>query len=166
MFLGLIIVVVVVGLIYNYFQKKRGVVDVPGSQITENKIENGDDGNSKYKVVKGDSLWKISEKELGSGYDWVLVAKANGLKDPSFLEVGQELVLPTKTKTQTDSVKLEEDTEYTVLASDSLWKIAVKTYQNGYEWTNIWQANKAQIKNPDILYVGMKIILPANKMVE
>ena len=50
--------------------------------------------------------------------------------------------------------------EYKVVRGDNLWKIAVKTYGDGYQWTKIWQANKSVIRNQNLLEIGMTIKLP------
>jgi tetratricopeptide (TPR) repeat protein len=47
-----------------------------------------------YRVKKGDSLWTIAQKIYGKGSAWELIAKANGLRNPGKLKIGQELVLP------------------------------------------------------------------------
>lgn len=49
---------------------------------------------------------------------------------------------------------------YVVEKGDSLWEIAKATMGSGYEWTAIYEANKAIIKNPNILYKGQKLIIP------
>lgn len=51
-------------------------------------------------------------------------------------------------------------TEYTVKAGDTLWGIARATYKDGFQWTKIYEANKDTIKNPNLIYVGQKIVLP------
>jgi nucleoid-associated protein YgaU len=47
-----------------------------------------------YTVVKGDSLWKISEKIYGNGYKWVEIARANKLIHPGIIHTGNTLTLP------------------------------------------------------------------------
>jgi len=47
---------------------------------------------------------------------------------------------------------------YVVRAGDSLWKIASKAYGDGARWPLISEANK--LKNPRLLYVGIKLKLP------
>jgi LysM repeat protein len=47
-----------------------------------------------YRVNRGDSLWIIAKKVYGQGSSWTLLAKANDLRDPNKLSIGQELVLP------------------------------------------------------------------------
>ena len=45
----------------------------------------------------------------------------------------------------------------------SLWRIARKTYGTGLRYTIIYQANKDQIKNPDMIFPGQVFSLPPNK---
>ena len=49
-----------------------------------------------YVVKKGDMLWKIAKKFLGSGFKFELLAKWNGLKDPHRINPGQILRLDPK----------------------------------------------------------------------
>jgi nucleoid-associated protein YgaU len=45
---------------------------------------------------------------------------------------------------------------------DCLWNIAKKPkiYDNAFLWPKIWQANRDQIKNPDIIHPGQKLTVP------
>ncbi|MGH2566932.1 MAG: LysM peptidoglycan-binding domain-containing protein [Bacteroidota bacterium] len=45
---------------------------------------------------------------------------------------------------------------------DCLWNIAKKpaVYDNAFLWPKIWQGNKEQIKNPDIIWPGQKLRIP------
>jgi hypothetical protein len=45
----------------------------------------------------------------------------------------------------------------------SLWRIARKTYGAGLRYTIIYEANKDQIKNPDMIFPGQVFSLPPNK---
>ena len=47
---------------------------------------------------------------------------------------------------------------YEVQAGDSLSKIA-KKYE-GMTWNKIYEANKDQIKNPDVIHPGQKLVIP------
>lgn len=49
-----------------------------------------------YKVVSGDSLWKIAVATYGDGMLWTKIAEANALKNPNLIGVGKELQLPAK----------------------------------------------------------------------
>jgi ABC-type nitrate/sulfonate/bicarbonate transport system substrate-binding protein/LysM repeat protein len=50
--------------------------------------------------------------------------------------------------------------QYTVKAGDTLARIALQYYNAGYKWEKIYAANKEQVKNPDYIFVGMKLIIP------
>lgn len=43
---------------------------------------------------------------------------------------------------------------YTVKSGDCLWSIAKKLYGNGAKYTQIYNANKDKIKNPNLIYAG------------
>ncbi len=174
MFLGLVIVVVVVGLIYNYIQKGKGNTAVPGISdinISEEDFITKDgtvvDGKDVYVVEKNDSLWKIAVERYNDGFAWTEIAKINNLKNASLLEAGQKIVLPKIEKKEivvdTNKETTISTTEYKVLKNDSLWKIAVRTYGDGYQWTKIWQENKSKLNNPNNLEIGMILNLPSLK---
>ncbi|MFA7194084.1 MAG: LysM peptidoglycan-binding domain-containing protein, partial [Candidatus Paceibacterota bacterium] len=137
----------------------------------------GDDGIStktvsKYVVQEGDTLWSISEKTYSDGYSWTEIAKANNIKNPSEIEKGQKLILPTVSEapeeasvSPTPSQNIPEQTQdkiigsyYTVQEGDSLWTIAVRAYGDGYKWVDI--ANRNQLANPDLIHPGNQFVLP------
>lgn len=47
-----------------------------------------------YKVVAGDSLWKIAKATYGDGMLWSKIAEANALRNPNVISIGRELQLP------------------------------------------------------------------------
>ncbi len=53
-------------------------------------------------------------------------------------------------------------TEYTVKKGDSLWFVAKykDIYDDDFLWPIIYEANKGQIKNPNRIYPGQKLIIP------
>jgi nucleoid-associated protein YgaU len=53
------------------------------------------------------------------------------------------------------------DQTYTVVAGDSLSKIAKKFYGHANEWNAIFQANKDKISNPDMIHPGQVLRIPA-----
>ena len=163
MFLGLVIVIVVVGMVFNFFQKRRGEVTVPGvsDNLVLSETKKSDEVKSEpgvYVVKKGDSLWKIAEENYKSGYKWKEIAKANNLKSNT-LEVGQKLTLAT-TVVEEKAVVVTEVTTYKVVKGDSLWKIAVANYGDGYKWVSIWKNNKNKLRDPNKLEIGMLLALP------
>ncbi len=51
-----------------------------------------------YIVRKGDTLWKIAQKELGSGYRWKYLYELNKakIKNPNKLKTGTKLIIPVE----------------------------------------------------------------------
>jgi len=51
---------------------------------------------------------------------------------------------------------------YSVLRGDYLWKIAKKPdiYADPWKWLRIWSANKATIKDPDLIYPDQRLSIP------
>lgn len=151
MVLGGIVVVVVGVLIFNYFKDKNSQT-IPAIS-TEN-------GAGTYMVKSGDTLWSIAENSFGSGYNWVDIKKANNLTSDK-IEIGQKLTIPNisaKQPTVTKKTAVSETPQsisgdsYTVVKGDSLWKIAVSAYGDGYKWVEIARANK--LANPNIIHAG------------
>lgn len=50
---------------------------------------------------------------------------------------------------------------YTVKSGDCLWNIAKKYYGNGSKYTTIYNANREKIKNPNLIYPGQVLWIPA-----
>jgi nucleoid-associated protein YgaU len=158
MFLGLLVVAVVAVMVVNYFQKQRGNVSVPGATselalVSEKVLEEKREEKKEVKLVegeyivkKGDSLWKIAVAQFGDGYRWGEIAHINGLKNPNSLLVGQVLKLKIPEK---------ELIDYQIKKGDSLWKIAVVRYGDGFRWTEIWNLNRAVVPNPNMVRVGV-----------
>ena len=194
--MGGVVVVLIASLIFNYFRSvnlkswKGMLLDQQEASTTtvndDKKAEEAKVGG-KYKVVKGDDLWHISERYYKSGYNYVDIIKENKLAQSGLIYAGMELTIPnvapkkltvveakadvkTVVKTDTAGIKTETKTksidggEYTTVKGDSLWTIAVRTYGDGFAWTKIYWANYKVIgKHPDMLYSGLKLTLPSLK---
>ncbi len=69
------------------------------------------------------------------------------------------------TKVEIEGVEappLADDVEYYEIQSgDTLWAVAKKFYGSGSKYTQIFAANKEVIKDPDKIYPGQKIRIPA-----
>ena len=93
--LGLLVVIVVGILLYNYFTQRNKTQEAAknADKITQEATMSAKPGST-YTVVAGDTLWSIAEKSYKSGYNWVDIAKANNLKEGDKLEAGQQLVIP------------------------------------------------------------------------
>lgn len=49
---------------------------------------------------------------------------------------------------------------YVVVAGDSLSKIAKRHYGDANKWNRIYEANRDQIKDPDLIHPGQKLTIP------
>ncbi|HWA51914.1 MAG TPA: LysM peptidoglycan-binding domain-containing protein [Patescibacteria group bacterium] len=130
--------------------------------------------NKTYTVTKGDSLWKIAKKVLGNGNDWKQIADANNISNPSQIEIGQILTIPsltfsaTPTPTNTPTPQITKEAastnnnitqnSYTVVKGDNLWNIAIRAYGDGTKWHQIAEAN--HLTNPRMIHTGNVFTIP------
>jgi nucleoid-associated protein YgaU len=168
--LGVVVVLVIGALIFNYFRsvgKKEVGENQPTQTIGEVKLIEEEGGlmpeglPMTYKVQVGDNLWKIAEKYYSSGYNWVDIAKENNLVNANRLLVDQELVLPkVAVRKPVEKVVGQPITgnEYTVVKGDNLWNIAVRAYQDGYQWVEI--AHENNLANPNLIHPGNVLTIP------
>ena len=66
---------------------------------------------------------------------------------------------PAPASTAAPNVADREKT-YTVVAGDTLSKIAKREYGDAAQWNRIYEANKDTIKNPDLIYPGQTFKIP------
>lgn len=132
-----------------------------------------------YTVQKGDTLFKIAEKELGQGTRYTELALLNKLKSADHIEIGQVLRLGDQQNVenkQSNTQVITKDSEgkiasgvttgktYTVQKGDSLWAISQTQLANPYSWTELYKANKAVIgSNPNLIYPGTVLQIPSNR---
>lgn len=112
-----------------------GTVTLPGT---------GSGGNSVYFVQAGDTLWRIAQK-----YNTTVdgISKANNIDPNKYLYVGQKLTIPGS-----GAVVPAQPVYYTVLAGDTLWKIAQRY---GTTVTKLAQLNIIDPNKP--IYIGQKL---------
>jgi nucleoid-associated protein YgaU len=172
--IGLVIFVLGLGFVANSLSKQKqpaslNIFGGSDSQQEETK-DTEPDAPTSYIVKKGDTLWSIAEAKIGSGYNYVDLAKANKLTNANLIEVGQKLTIPQEVKVikpeqtmkkeqpaATAKITIKEGT-YTVKKGDNLWNIAVGAYGDGFAWTKISSANK--LMNPSIIEPGQKLTIP------
>lgn len=97
-------------------------------------------GFETYTVRKGDTLWRIAQKMLGSGNRYKAIMTLNNLSSDK-LKAGQVLRIREKSadgKTETASPAF---TTYTVKKGDSLWMIAKKQLGSGNRYKDIMAAS-------------------------
>ncbi|MBI3386051.1 LysM peptidoglycan-binding domain-containing protein [Candidatus Gottesmanbacteria bacterium] len=163
--LGIAVVLVVGVLVYNFIKNRGNQVPTSQTPTTDEvKMATGTPGGT-HTVTAGETLWSISEKYYKTGYNWVDLVSANNLPNADAIEEGQQLVIPTVTPIMPGgqvaggaSAMQPAAKTYTVVRGDTLWKIAVAQYGDGYKWNEIAQANK--LSNPDLIHAGNVLTLP------
>lgn len=111
-------------------------------------------------VQRGDTLYYIAQR-YGISMDDII--EANGLADPSDLDIGQRLFIPVAVDTvitSADNIAPTVSTqlstlEYTVEAGDTLSNIALRF---NTDMNRIAEAN--QINDPTRIYAGQVIVIP------
>lgn len=76
------------------------------------------------------------------------------------ITIKQERPVATQTQARPVSNSNNTSTSYTVVKGDCLWKIAKRFYGIGSRWTEIYNANKSKIKNPNLIYPGQVFAIP------
>jgi hypothetical protein len=111
-----------------------------------------------YTVRKGDFLYKISgmEEIYADPLKWKRVWRANkhtieGFDDPNLIYPDWELTIPR-----------DWPYSYTVKEGENLWQIARywEVYGEGRMWTQIYEANKDKIKDPNLIRPGWVLTIP------
>ena len=112
-----------------------------------------------YVVKAGDTLGKIALAHYGivEKYQAIFEANRHILTNPNTIYVGQVLTLPEANLL----APTEGETLYTVQPGDTLGKIALAHYGTMAEYTAIYERNSEHLANPNLIYVGQVLVLPA-----
>ena len=109
-----------------------------------------------YTVVRGDNLWNIAKKDdiYADPYMWPRIYRANrdAIKDPDLIYPKQTLSVPFGVS----------ENQYLVSRGDFLSKIAVAVYNDPTKWHKIYQANKEQIVEPNLVFPAQVFDVPSN----
>lgn len=130
-----------------------GVPDY-GVSTTTSTID-GTSGYQTHTVVKGDTLWGLAEKYLGSGTRYKEFMTLNSLTSTT-LHVGLVLLIPGTSGTATSATASTQI--YTVVKGDSLWKIAQNLLGNGARYKEIMTLSGL---TSTTIYAGQVLTCPA-----
>jgi hypothetical protein len=135
--------------------------DETGAVIFSGRAETG----STVRIYANGAL--VGETEVGTDGRWVMQAGAllaPGIYDLQVDQVdGDGLVtaviaLPFE-RVAPEDIQLGADT-VVVQPGNSLWRLARRLYGQGVQYTVIYEANRDQIRNPDLIYPGQILQAP------
>ena len=135
-------------------------IPVDSPALAAPSTERTDGGRHHHHEVRpGDDLWSLAERYYGDGRDWRKIAAANPTVltgGPDRLQVGWRLRIPDLD----DGLARDGGRLVTVRRGDTLSAIAERELGAAARWTDIFHVNRAQLRDPDELAVGMRLMLP------
>lgn len=117
--------------------------------------KDNDTGYQTIEVKKGDTLWGIAEKYLGSGSRYREIMSLNSLTSVT-IHPGLVLSIPGTNASANEAAKKTKT--YTVKKGDTLWDIAAKYLKNGSRYVEIMSLSKI---TSTTIHVGQILTLPA-----
>lgn len=142
----------------------RPTTDPADRQRDEGRSEPSPPPYREYIVRSGDTFGRIALRELGSSRHAEAIARANPLKDPTRLRVGETIRIPLDTENiqgrpPTPEPTPEERT-YQVRAGDTLSAISQRVYGTTQYADFIFRMNRDQLRSPDSIRVGQWLRVP------
>lgn len=110
--------------------------------------QNKGSGTVIYRVRRGETLWELAKRFLGSGSKYPEIMSLNGLTSETIYP-GQLLKIPVTPEKVTIT--------YTVKNGDTLWEISKRFLGNGNRYQEIMNLNGL---TTDIIHPGEKLIIP------
>lgn len=142
------------------------VADIGGVLANQPPPTIGDGWPKQHRVEYGETLYGIAVQYYGRSAGTATILRANpGIKSPKSLREGQTLVIPAPVTTPVAlaaaPVMPAGRKAYVVRDGDSFYTIAKRVLDDGKRWEEIYEMNKALVKNsPKRLRPGMTIMVP------
>jgi len=106
-------------------------------------------------LQRGDSLWKLAERNLGQGARWrELVSLNPSIVDPDRVMAGSRIYVPLQASAARQPSRMR------IQKGDTLWQIAQAQYGRGTAWRCIALANP-WIGDPNFIREEQELLLPA-----
>lgn len=121
--------------------------EIPNSNQNSNNTEN----YIRYKIQRGDTLYKIAIKYNTTVNELVRI---NNIKNPNVIYANQTLLIPTKNNSISNGNDDKNNTIYIVRKGDTLYSIAKK-----YNTTVQTIVSNNNIRNPNLIYPGERLII-------
>ena len=136
--------------------KKLGIGDeeeAPTADDLKKELESHDLGTKDVEIeVQGDTVIVKGEVADQSIFEKAILAVGNTL--------GVSKVEASEMKVA-DAGTIADPVFHEVKKGENLWKIASKHYGNGSKYTAIFEANKPMLSDPDKIYPGQNLRIPA-----
>lgn len=142
----------------------------PPTQLAHPAVQQRPTRATVVEVAKGDSLWSIAAQHLGSGERWREIAALNegrqmpdGIRFRSATSIlpGWKLMVPAPAVVSgTEAIATTASDLITVERGDTLWGLSEEAYGDGEDWPKIFEANRATIENPDLIFPGQQLRTP------
>lgn len=133
-------------------KKVFGIGDADAAEQVKKEIEVVNPGVSNLEVSMEDDVCTLNgDCESAAAKEKTILVAGNVLGVGSVKADGL---------TSPEPIVEEDDQYYVIESGDTLWGIAAKTMGNGAKYTEIFEANKEVIQDPDKIFPGQKIRIP------
>ena len=128
-----------------------------GSEINNLSYSQGS-----YTVNQNDTLMKIAFEIYGDYEQWRVIKDSNPEKigSDNMIKEGMTLTFPEPAE---EFVQSKNGDPYLIKRGDTLTSISKNAYGTSRHWKAIWKNNTPLIKDPNLIFAGFTIYMPAIK---